>query len=133
MFGLDSVLDLGNTILDKIFPDAGEKEKAQSRLNEIAARGELTQVIALLNARVKVLVTEMQGNWLQKSWRPILMLTIVAIVANNYLLYPYLSLFWPQAPQITLPQDLYDLMKIGVGGYIVGRSAEQIAGRWNKR
>ena len=55
------------------------------------------------------------------------MLTFVAIVANNYLIYPYISLFWNSAPLLELPPDLWGLLKIGLGGYVVGRSAEKVA------
>jgi hypothetical protein len=53
------------------------------------------------------------------------MLSIVAIIANNYLIFPYLSLFTDKAVILELPEKLYNLMTVGVGGYIVGRSAEK--------
>ena len=55
------------------------------------------------------------------------MLTFVAIIANNYILYPYLSLFWGEAPVLEIPPDMWGLLKIGLGGYVVGRSAEKVA------
>ncbi|NDV19232.1 hypothetical protein GO013_07340 [Pseudodesulfovibrio sp. JC047] len=121
-FGIDSVLNIGSTIIDKIWPDAGEKE-----------RGKLQLIMGELAGQIQVLVTEMSGNWLQRSWRPILMLVIVAIVANNYLIYPYLSLFWPAAPTLSLPPELWQLMKIGVGGYVVGRSVEKGVDVWRNK
>lgn len=123
---LDSILDIGSTIIDKIWPDADEKEKARLKLMELQSQGELAE----LENRIKIIGAEMSGNWLQRSWRPILMLTIVAIVANNYLLYPYVSLFWSQAPQLELPDKLWALMQVGLGGYVFGRSAEKIADKW---
>lgn len=84
-----------------------------------------------IEARAKVITAEIQSpSWLAANWRPILMLTIVAIIANNYIIYPYLSMFTDTAVILELPQDLYDLMKIGVGGYIVGRSGEKIVKEW---
>jgi len=44
----------------------------------------------------------------------------------NYIVQPYLIMFGINAPVLTLPEDLWGLMKIGVGGYVVGRSAEKI-------
>jgi hypothetical protein len=61
------------------------------------------------------------------------MLVFVAIVANNYLLYPYVSLFWAAAPMLELPPDLWDLIKIGLGGYVVGRSAEKVATNYKRQ
>ncbi|MBI9078315.1 MAG: hypothetical protein JEY79_01085 [Pseudodesulfovibrio sp.] len=121
-FGIDSVLNIGSTIIDKIWPDAGEKE-----------RGKMQLILSELAGQITVLTTEMSGNWLQRSWRPILMLVIVTIVANNYLIYPYLSLFWDEAPKLTLPPELWQLMKIGVGGYVIGRSTEKAVNVWRNK
>ena len=49
------------------------------------------------------------------------------IVFNNFILYPYASLFTDKAVMLDTPQDLWDLIKIGLGGYVVGRSGEKIA------
>ncbi len=125
---IGSILDIGSTIIDKIWPDAGDREKARLRLVEMQSRGELAE----LENRVKVIASEMSGNWLQRSWRPVLMLTIIAIVANNYLFYPYVSLFWEEAPKLELPGRLWSLMEIGLGGYVFGRSAEKITDKWRK-
>lgn len=126
---IGSILDLGSTIIDKIWPDAGEREKARLRLMELHQSGQLAD----LESRVKIMLAEMSGNWLQRSWRPILMLTIIAIVANNYLVYPYLALFWDRAPQLALPSQLWSLMELGLGGYVVGRSAEKVAKTWRNK
>ncbi|WP_320169507.1 holin family protein [Maridesulfovibrio sp.] len=124
---IGSIIDLGSTIIDKIWPDAGEREKAKLKLMELQQAGQLAD----LESRVKVMLAEMSGNWLQRSWRPILMLTIIAIVANNYLFYPYLTLFWTGAPHLELPEQLWALMELGLGGYVVGRSAEKVAKTWS--
>jgi len=77
--------------------------------------------------KTRILIAEIQGqSWMQQNWRPILMLTIVAIVANNYILVPYLTLFGMKAQVLDLPEKLWSLMTLGVGGYIVGRSGEKI-------
>ncbi|SDL07004.1 Holin of 3TMs, for gene-transfer release [Maridesulfovibrio ferrireducens] len=123
---IGSILDLGSTIIDKLWPDAGEREKAKLRLVELQSKGELVEI----ESRLKVMLAEMSGNWLQRSWRPILMLTIIAIVANNYLLYPYMALFWAEAPRLELPPQLWSLMELGLGGYVVGRSTEKVIKTW---
>ena len=65
-------------------------------------------------------------HWITSAWRPLLMLCFTVIIANNYILYPYLSAFGFNAIPLELPNQLWDLLKIGVGGYIVGRSAEKV-------
>ena len=65
-------------------------------------------------------------SWMASNWRPILMLTFTAIVATNWLILPVVSWFGPHLVPLVLPPDMWDLLKIGVGGYIVGRSGEKI-------
>jgi hypothetical protein len=76
----------------------------------------------LAEAQSKVIVAEAQGqSWLQRNWRPVLMLSFTAIVVNNYILAPIFG-----TPPATVPESMWTLMQIGVGGYIVGRSAEKV-------
>jgi hypothetical protein len=82
----------------------------------------------LNKSKASIITAEAQGaSWLQRNWRPVLMISIVAIVVNNYIVYPYLVLFGIPATPLELPDELFTLMQIGVGGYIVGRSAEKIS------
>jgi len=60
------------------------------------------------------------------------MLTFVVIVANNYILAPYINLFFSVDVVLDLPKDLWDLLKIGLGGYVVGRSAEKAIKNFKK-
>ena len=66
-------------------------------------------------------------HWLTSAWRPITMLVFVAIVANNYILAPYVDLFFGTGLELEVPAPMWDLIKIGLGGYVVGRSAEKVA------
>lgn len=59
---------------------------------------------------------------LARNWRPILMLTFTYIIAHNYVIAPMFSIH-----SLTLPPDMWDLLKLGMGGYIIGRSAEKLA------
>jgi uncharacterized membrane protein (DUF106 family) len=122
-------------IIDDLHTSKEEKGKLKNKLTEI--QNELTEkMIKLhmkeLDTRKEVLKAEMNGNWLQRSWRPILMLSIVTIIVNNYLVYPYLSMFTEKAIVLELPKELWQLMKIGVGGYIAGRSGEKIVREYKK-
>ena len=61
------------------------------------------------------------------------MLSIVAIVVNNYILFPYLSMFTDKVVILELPNALFNLMTVGVGGYIVGRSGEKIIDKYKDK
>ena len=66
-------------------------------------------------------------SWLARNWRPGLMTLFGLIVANNYIIFPYLQNFMPDhAVLLPIPTDLWQLLKLGIGGYVVGRSGEKI-------
>lgn len=72
-----------------------------------------------LQAQADIIKAEAQGgSWIQKSWRPLTMLGFLIIVIVD-------SFGWVQL-DATRVESVYDLLKIGIGGYIVGRSAEKI-------
>jgi len=58
------------------------------------------------------------------------MLTCIAIVANNFLLAPYLGAIFKWKVVLEMPPDLWQLLNIGVGGYVVGRSVEKGLDIW---
>ncbi len=116
---------------DGLFTSDEERLNAKARImgvqSDVMAMS-LDYESKLNDAKSNIIIAEAQGSsWMQRNWRPTLMLTIVAIVANNYIIYPYLVLFGIPATPLELPDELFTLMQIGVGGYIVGRSAEKIA------
>ena len=98
-----------------------------------------TQIEALLiNADTSV-VTQQAGvitteaksdSWLARNWRPITMLIFVSIVANNFIIAPYAQAIFHQSVSLPTPPDLWELIKIGLGGYVVGRSAEKVVTAW---
>jgi len=88
---------------------------------------------SLENLRGKIVLEEAKSsNWLTASWRPLLMMVIIAIVALNYLIFPVMGLFMAETFTIDLPVELWNLLQIGVGGYIVGRSGEKMVDKWKE-
>jgi len=62
--------------LDNLFTSKEEKIKAQNVIKQILIQKELE----LQKMQTEIIVTEAKGNWLQRSWRPILMLAFGFIV-----------------------------------------------------
>lgn len=80
----------------------------------------------LVKQRGSIITAEAKSeHWLTANWRPMLMTIFGLIVANNYIIYPYLQWMFGDGVMLELPPQMWDLLKIGVGGYIVGRSAEK--------
>lgn len=90
-----------------------------------------TKLMSILDTEIKaardIIVAEIKSDsYLAKNWRPLTMLVFVAIIFNNYLLHPYISLFFEDhSIKLDIPPDMWDLLKIGIGGYVVGRSVEK--------
>ena len=112
-------------IVDEIVPDKDLAVKIKAAVQQQIVNIAHTEFLALLQAQSNIILAELKGHWLQRNWRPMLMCLFGIIIANNYLLYPYLRLFWAQAPKMTIPPDMWGLLKLGVGGYVVGRSVEK--------
>ena len=106
-----AVLDIGKTIIDKVWPDAGESErqKIQMALTMFAAQADIVKTEAA------------SSNWLAASWRPITMLTFTALIVARW--------FGWAAPNLSEAEylKLWDIVQFGLGGYVVGRSVEKIA------
>lgn len=120
---------IGN-IIDKIIPDPNQaaKIKAEMTREMLSADGEF------FKAAGKIVATEASGeSWMQRNWRPITMLTFVFIIANNYVFAPYLEFMadifgWAvKVPRLAIPEGMWGLLKIGIGGYIASRGVEKVA------
>ncbi len=75
----------------------------------------------LLTAQSSIIVAEAQGgSWLQKSWRPMLMIFFTGLLGSYWLGYSPENM-----TQETLDR-IFDLITLGIGGYIGGRSLEKI-------
>lgn len=114
-------------VLRRVLPDEDSARKAETAV--IQALDQRRHELDL--AAAAIIRTEAQAEHpLTAQWRPVLMLVITAILANNYLLAPYLELLTGVTVMLALPERLWDLLTIGVGGYVVGRSAEKSVALW---
>ena len=116
------LIDAGLRIIDKIIPDPKAKAEAKIKLLEVQQAGELKEIESAMN----VIVAEAKSEHaLTSQWRPITMLVFTAIVANNYILAPYLQAMFGWSVSLEMPEQLWNLLSIGIGGYIFGRSGEK--------
>ena len=111
----DLVGEIGS-VVNTLSVSSKEKKQIEADLLAAVAR----QEEELRRSQASNIGAEAQGKWLQRSWRPVIMLVFAAIVlAGTFFNLPILddtSRFW-------------DLLEIGIGGYVIGRSAEKVADR----
>ena len=100
-------------LVDRLTLPAREKKQLETDLLRVFMEWEQR----VMEARTAVLVDDARGNWLQRSWRPLVMLIFALIV----LVGTFTSL-----PILSDTSRFWDLLEIGIGGYVVGRSGEKI-------
>ena len=110
------------SVVDKAVEDKDQAAAIKARLNEMTLSGSMKE----LEAAASIIVAEAQGDsWLQRNWRPLLMVLFGVIIANNYIVVPIFN-----TPAADIPPDMWDLLKLGLGGYVVGRSVEKGLKTW---
>ncbi|WP_429236433.1 3TM-type holin [Aeromonas salmonicida] len=125
---LSSVFEtVSNVVSGTVGKFIEDKDKAKEL--ETALTAQLTtSVVELmgreLDAQKSVIVAEAQGeSWLQRNWRPIIMMALSAMVCIYWMGWTHQELDQPVILKIL------DIVQIGLGGYIGGRTAEKLADR----
>ena len=111
-------------VLDRVIPDKAAKEKAQMELNKAL----VTHSADIENAAASVVVAEAKGEgWLQRNWRPLTMISFLV------LLFMYWFGIHPENLSDQVIMKLFDLLQIGIGGYIISRGAEKGIKTWKEK
>ena len=108
---ITAALELGKGLIDKFWPDASEAE-----------RQKVNTFLAVFTAQADIIKTEAaSSHWLAANWRPLLMLTFGGLIVARW--------FGWAAPNLSQEEylALWNIVEFGIGGYVVGRSAEKIA------
>lgn len=107
-------------IIDKAIPDKDLKQKLKHEIEETLINNEHE----IIEAAADIVRTEAASkHWLAANWRPITMLVFVSLIVARWLGFT--------APNMTEAEYIavYDIIQLGLGGYIIGRSAEKVAPR----
>lgn len=121
---IERIIGPVSDLLSEVIEDPDERARIEAELRMRL----LSHEAGLVEASRDVVVAEAQGeSYLQRNWRPIMMLTFVAIIANNFILAPYIGALGGAEVYLDLPERIWDLLTLGVTGYVVGRSAEKIS------
>lgn len=114
---ITAALNIGGQLIERLWPNPAEADKAKLELMAMAQRGELQE----LAGRADIVKAEAASeHWLAANWRPILMLTFGALIVARW--------FGWAAPNLSEAEylKLWSIVELGIGGYVVGRSAEKV-------
>lgn len=117
---VSSIFQPAADLIDEIHTSDEEKLKIKARLFEmqnIMAEKVMSYEAKLIEQKSEIIKSEANGSsWLQRNWRPITMLSfLVLVVADTF-----------GMTEFRLSEEAWTLLQLGLGGYVVGRSAEKI-------
>ena len=110
---INTMLSSVCNLIEGLTTTSKEKEKLKSEVSYVI----MQHLDKLTDAQKDVIIEEAKGNFLQRSWRPIVMLTFTFIVVLGIFI---------DIPLLKDGSPFWDLLEIGLGGYVIGRSAEKI-------
>ncbi|MCP4587601.1 3TM-type holin [Pseudoalteromonas sp.] len=124
---ISAALELGTSVINKIWPDPVKQAEEQRKLQELAQKGNLEE----LNAEVKLLVSQVDLNKVEAAhksifvagWRPFVGWVCGFGLLYNVILAPFLDI-WLTVPEVKTDL-LYPVLlgMLGLGGM---RSFEKV-------
>lgn len=127
---LDGVIGL----VDKAVPDRDEARRIKADLSKVFDNSDLSKFSEQIQAQAKIITAEAKSeSWIARNWRPMIMLLFGVIIANNYILYPWFSELFDLDVMMPVPAEMWGLLKLGLGGYVIGRTVEKGIKVWKDR
>lgn len=121
---IPGLTDVLGKVIDRVWPDPVKAAEAKQQI-----LAELSKIdAAQIEGASTIIAAEAQGeSWLQRNWRPGLMVVFACLILTAWF-------GWVPAnmPANTIDR-LFDLLTVGIGGYIGGRSIEKVARTVMKR
>lgn len=125
-----------STIADRYFDNQDEKDAFKNSVELEILKNQ--KDFEDLSANI-VLAEAKSEHWLTSSWRPFTMILFALVIAINILIIPYIviPLLWmfgvPVPEFMEIPEQVWTLITIGLGGYVGGRSGEKMVKMWKEK
>ena len=112
------------SVIDKAVEDKDQAQAIKARLQEMVLTGQMREIE---EAAANIRAEATGDSWLQRSWRPLTMLTFVSLIVAKWLCFT--------APGVTEAVELalFEIIKVGLGGYVIGRSVEKGIKVWKEK
>ena len=124
MFGaLAPIANILFSTIEKCVPDKDLQTKLKFEIQQQMLQSHSEE----FKAAASIVEAEAKAGPFTSSWRPLLMYVLIFIIVWNYVLGPIIKIFTGTIISFELPGDVWTLLQIGLGGYVVGRSGESIA------
>ena len=125
--GLGKAVD---NVLGRFFED---KDKAAEAAQELRLAMLDHEQTAQQVARDVVVAEAKSEHWITSAWRPLVMIMFAVMIGNNFIIAPYLDAIFGTSVMFDMPEQAWSLLSVGLGGYVVGRSAEKVMREYKKK
>ena len=135
---LGKVIDKGLDVVDQLVEDKDQANKIKAEIKKQIESQDHELAMAQIQSQAKIITAEATGeSAAQRNWRPHLMYFIMFLLCFNGVIVPLCNaIFGLQIPMLeawsAIPEPMWQLLMIGMGGYIGGRSGEKIIREWAK-
>ncbi len=111
-------------VIDKAVENKDQAAAIKVKLQEMVLTGQMREIE---EAAANIRAEATGDSWLQRSWRPLTMLTFVSLIVAKWLGFT--------APGVTEAVELalFEIIKVGLGGYVIGRSVEKGIKVWKEK
>lgn len=121
---IPAIASLIGNVIDKAVPDRDQAERLKMKVTLEAMKADNAE----LKAATDIILAEAKGeSWLQRNWRPVLMLWFAGLVGAHWLGFTP-----PNLPE-SVVVGLLDIVQVGIGGYVLGRSGEKIVKAYKEK
>lgn len=133
------IIDKVLSVVDKAVPDKDMAVKLKAEIQSQFMQMDHEEVKTLMQEQASIIRAEAAGESpAQRNWRPHLMYLIMGLMVFNGVAVPLVSVIWNvQLPVLeawdAIPKEMWNLLSIGLGGYIIGRSGEKIVANWKNK
>jgi NAD(P)-dependent dehydrogenase (short-subunit alcohol dehydrogenase family) len=129
---IGEVVEKGLGVVDKFVEDKDQANRLKAEIKQQIEAQTHERDITKLQAQASIIKAEATGESAeQRKWRPHLMYVIMGILVFNAAIVPVgEAVFQVDIPTLeawqAIPPQMWQLLMIGMGGYIGGRTAEKI-------
>ena len=135
---LSAILEVGNTLIERLIPSRQAKDEAKRKMMELIQKGEFRQ----LEERMSTIRAEATSSdqWTSRA-RPTFMYVVYLVVLVNCILMPAVGIFWPTSMESyfvyiaqgfdAIPGEVWATFTAGYLGYAGLRTYEKKKGLTN--
>lgn len=115
-------------LIGKIVTKDEDKARIEAEISKIKSELSVKMMeyeTEVMKLRSSVIVAEAQSeSWITRSWRPLTMLTFLAIIVYQVI---FVSIFHLPPPDYkAIPDAMWGMLTVGIGGYMIGRTYEKV-------